>query len=183
MTNAAARKSIFGVASSRIQASRIVNHLANAGFSRDDISVSIPERDGRDGFGATAMGLGSIPRRLAGAEAFSPPCFKNFTAGGPISGVLCGAAITPASLENMDHHQGSSAEDHFLISLHADDWREATPRGRSSRPWARPTSALAVRRPPGSLRKHFNGSKLKRNSKLLHEAKASNGFGQKYKLL
>jgi hypothetical protein len=125
MTNAAARKSIFGVASSRIQASRIVNHLANAGFSRDDISVSIPERDGRDGFGATAMGLGSIPRRLAGAEAFSPPCFKNFMAGGPISGVLCGAAITPASLENMDHHQGSSAEDHFLISLHADDWREA----------------------------------------------------------
>jgi hypothetical protein len=125
MINSTARRSVFGVASSRIQASRIVNHLANAGFSRDDISVSIPERDGRDGFGATAMGLGCIPGRFAGAAAFPPPHFKNFMAGGPISGVLCGAAIAPASLENMDHHQCGSVEDHLLICLHADDWREA----------------------------------------------------------
>ncbi len=136
MMNSTARKSVFGIASSRIQASRIVNHLANAGFSRDDISVSIADWDVRDGFahdedgtvpanGTTAMGLGFIPGRLAGAEAFLPSRFKNFMAGGPISGVLCGASITPASLENMDHRHGGCADDHLLIRLQADDWREA----------------------------------------------------------
>jgi hypothetical protein len=136
MMNFTARKSVFGVASSRIQASRIINHLTNAGFSRDDISVSISDRDGRDGCvndedgtipenGTSAMGVGFIPRRLAGAAAFPPRRFKNFRAGGPISGVWCGAAVAPASLENMDHHQSSSLDDHLLICLQADDWREA----------------------------------------------------------
>jgi hypothetical protein len=134
MMNSTARKSVFGVASSRIQASRIVNHLANAGFSRDDISVSFPDRDVRSalvndengtirGNGTMAMGLSS--EWLGGAGAFPLPRFKNFMAGGPISGVLCGASIAPASLENMDYHQGSSVEDHWLICLQADDWREA----------------------------------------------------------
>ena len=135
MMNSTARKSVFGVALSRIQASRIINHLANAGFSREDISVSFPDRDARDGIanengtipgnGTMATGLGFMPGRLAGAEAVPQPRFKDFMAGGSISGVLCGAAIAPASLENMDYRQGSCTDDHMLICLLADDWREA----------------------------------------------------------
>jgi hypothetical protein len=116
MMNSAVRKSVFGVASSRIQASRIVNHLANAGFSRDDISVSISGQD---------MGLGLIPGRFTGAEALPASRFENFMAGGPISGVLGGASIAPASLENMNHRHGNRADDHLLICLQADDCREA----------------------------------------------------------
>ena len=134
MMNSTARKSVFGVASSRIQARRIVNHLANAGFSRDDISVTFPDRDIQGGFaddedgtipGRGTMAAGLLPEWSASADAFPPRRSKNFMAGGPIGGVLCGAAIAPASLENLDHHSSSRAGDHLLICLHAVDWREA----------------------------------------------------------
>jgi hypothetical protein len=39
--------------------------------------------------------------------------------------VLKTSELAPASLENMDHHQSSSVDDHLLICLQADDWREA----------------------------------------------------------
>ena len=137
MMDSTARKTVFGVALSRIQASRIINHLVNAGFSREDISVSFPDRDVRGGFTIDesgtipgngtmmAMRLGLIPRRLAGAEAFPRPRFKDFMAGGSIGGVLGGASIAPVSLKNMECQHDNCMDNHTLICLQADDWREA----------------------------------------------------------
>ncbi len=135
MMNVNVRKSVFGLASSRIQASRIVNHLANAGFSRDDISVMQPEHGGEDDFennrpgaiygnGNAELSMGFPQGWFKKTRACSRARFNRFTAGGPISGGLCGATVASASREMIENnHEGAKCR--LLICLRAGEWREA----------------------------------------------------------
>jgi hypothetical protein len=127
-------KSVFGVASSRVQASRIVNHLANAGFSRDNISVLLPDegvrRDGAIEEGGMPREKGTraaefVPGRMAGMGAFPLPRFNHFMAGGPFGGMLSGAAVAPAGPEVTKDYYDRSVDGHLLICLRADEWGKA----------------------------------------------------------
>jgi hypothetical protein len=122
------KQSVFGLATSPIHASRIVNHLVNAGFSRDDISVLQSEHSSRCdveddhpgailGGGMAEADLGLPNRWPASTRMFPRPCFHQFRAGEPISGVLCVATVASASPD--------SAERPLLICLQANERREA----------------------------------------------------------
>jgi hypothetical protein len=130
------KQSVFGLASSPIHASRIINHLVNAGFSRDDISVLQPEHSGRcnveddhsgaiSGGGMAEVDLGLPNRWPASTGMFPNSGFDQFTAGGPISGVLCVATVASASPEAAENNRHRLAECQLLICLQANEWREA----------------------------------------------------------
>jgi hypothetical protein len=108
------KQSVFGLASSPIHVSRIVNHLVNAGFSRDDISVLQPEHGGRCD---AEVDLGLPNRWPASAGMFPDVSYDQFRAGGPTSGVLCVATVASVS--------PGAAERQLLICLQASEWREA----------------------------------------------------------
>lgn len=122
---AAAKKSVFGVALSYFQANRIVNHLANAGFSRDTISMLFAGRAASGG--ASAAGSKSRTQTLAtDVENHSSPRFKAFKAGGSSTGGEPGvAAVAPAGLKAGAGPDGAVTDDPVLICLRADAWREA----------------------------------------------------------
>ena len=140
-------KSVFCIASSRIQANRIVDHLANAGFSPSDVSVIFPDRnppapigDYRSGVATVGLGLalGGVLEWLSGAGAFSAPGAGSLIACGPIGGILKRhASRSPArdvktvlvdmgiSRNDAKLYQDSVKDGQVLVCLHADDWREA----------------------------------------------------------
>lgn len=83
--------SVFGVASSRLQASCIVNHLADAGFTRDHISVLFPDTGGRFAAGNCRNPTASLLIRLraggwheaqAARKIFQTMGASNITLGG-----------------------------------------------------------------------------------------------------
>jgi hypothetical protein len=130
------KKSVFGGASSRFQAGRIVNHLANAGFSRENISI-LPSDPGDqsnveadENYGAAGVGM------LAGASetgrgwrrawaGLPQPCFDHFTTGGPVNGAFRGAVIAPACVESAGPRESEVQGGHLLICLRTKAWREA----------------------------------------------------------
>jgi hypothetical protein len=93
--------SVFGVASSRLQANRIVNHLANAGFARDDISVLFPDSDG--GF---------------------PGLDLNYFRAGGSSGGVWGCGTAPG-LKAAGRDNNRCEDANLLIWLRTAGWREA----------------------------------------------------------
>jgi uncharacterized membrane protein len=100
--------SVFGIVKSRSQAERLVEELQEAGFAASEISVLLPDSEGRHDIGhvkatkapegattgATAGGVtGGVLGLLAGIGALAIPGVGPFIAAGPLMAALSGAAI------------------------------------------------------------------------------------------
>jgi uncharacterized membrane protein len=100
--------SVFGIVKSRSQAERLVEELQEAGFATSEISVLLPDSEGRHDIGhvkatkapegattgATAGGVtGGVLGLLAGIGALAIPGVGPFIAAGPLMAALSGAAI------------------------------------------------------------------------------------------
>src|ERR1051325_4540755 len=105
-------KAVFGIATTYAQAEMIVDHLKIAGFSNNDISVLLPDKDGTRDFAhekntkapegaATGAGTGGVVGGvlgwLAGIGSLAIPGVGPFIAAGPIMAALSGAAIGAAA--------------------------------------------------------------------------------------
>ena len=103
-----AKTSVFCLARDEAQASRIVDDLRAAGFSNNDISVLLPDKDSTREFahtkgtkapegaiaGAASGGvIGGVLGWLAGVGALAIPGLGPFIAAGPIMAALSGAAV------------------------------------------------------------------------------------------
>jgi hypothetical protein len=106
------KTAVFCLAQDEAQASRIVGDLKDAGFSNNDISVLLPDKQSTREFahekqtkapeGATTGGvtggvLGGVLGWLAGIGALAIPGLGPFIAAGPIMAALSGAAVGGAA--------------------------------------------------------------------------------------
>lgn len=142
-------KAVFCIASTSEQADTIVQHLKDAGFSNNNVSVLFPDKKNTRDFahemktklpeggtiGAGAGGaIGGTLGWLAGIGALAIPGIGPFIAAGPIMAALGGAAIGGAiggvagmlvglgvpELE-AKQYEGKINEGNILISVHTDD--------------------------------------------------------------
>lgn len=102
------KTSVFGIVKSHSQAEQVVEGLQDAGFPVSEISVLLPDNEGKHDIGhvkatkapegattgATAGGVtGGVLGLLAGIGALAIPGVGPFIAAGPIMAALSGAAI------------------------------------------------------------------------------------------
>jgi len=102
------KNSVFGIVKTYAQAERVVEGLQRAGFPSSEISVLLPDEQGKHDFGhvkateapegattgADTGGLtGGVLGLLAGIGALAIPGVGPFIAAGPIMAALSGAAI------------------------------------------------------------------------------------------
>ncbi len=102
------KTSVFGIVKSHSQAEQVVEGLQGAGFPASEISVLLPDNEGKHDIGhvkatkapegattgATAGGVtGGVLGLLAGIGALAIPGIGPFIAAGPIMAALSGAAI------------------------------------------------------------------------------------------
>jgi hypothetical protein len=107
-----ANKSVFGLARDEGQACKIIEELRGAGFSNNDISVLLPDKNSTREFahtkgtkapegGLTGAGtggvLGGVLGWLVGIGALAIPGLGPFVAAGPIMAALSGAAVGGAA--------------------------------------------------------------------------------------
>ncbi len=105
-------KAVFGIANTYAQAEIIVETLKAAGFSQNDISVLLPDKDGTRDFAhetntkapegaATGAGtggvLGGVLGWLVGIGSLAIPGVGPFVAAGPIMAALGGPQWEPLS--------------------------------------------------------------------------------------
>lgn len=101
-------KAVFGIAKNEVQAANIVHHLKLAGFSRDDISVLMPDKSGTHDFAfenqtkapegavagaSTGAIVGGALGWLSGIGALAIPGLGPLIAAGPIMAALSDAAL------------------------------------------------------------------------------------------
>jgi len=106
------KTSVICLGTSRAQAESIVDRLRNSGFSNNDISVLLPDKDGTRDFAhekntkapegaATGAGAGGVVGGtlglLAGIGLLAIPGVGPFLAAGPIMAALSGAAVGAAA--------------------------------------------------------------------------------------
>jgi hypothetical protein len=148
-----ANKSVFCIARDETQACRIVDDLKTNGFSDNDVSVLLSDRQGTRDFahekntkapeGATtgvATGgiLGGALGWLAGIGALAIPGIGPLIAAGPIMAALSGAAIGAAAggltgaliglgipEYEAKRYEGKIRSGNILISVHVDDGDES----------------------------------------------------------
>jgi hypothetical protein len=146
------KKSVFCISTSRGQANRIVEHLKNANFSNNDISVLFPDKDTTRDFAhekntkapegvATGAGTGGVVGGalgwVAGIGALAIPGVGPFIAAGPIIAALSGAAIgaTVGGIAGgliglgipeieAKRYEGKIKEGNLLISVHTENSEE-----------------------------------------------------------
>ena len=102
------KTSVFGTVKSHSQAEQIVEGLQSAGFATSEISVLLPDTQGKHDFGhvkatkapegattgaATGGITGGVIGLLAGIGALAIPGVGPFIAAGPIMAALSGAAL------------------------------------------------------------------------------------------
>jgi hypothetical protein len=144
-----AGKSVFCIAHDETQACRIVDDLKTNGFSDNDVSVLLSDRQGTRDFAlekntkapegaatgvATGGLLGGALGWLAGIGAIAIPGIGPIIAAGPIVAALSGAALGAAAggltgaLIGMGipeyeakRYEGKIRSGGILISVHADD--------------------------------------------------------------
>jgi len=102
------KTSVFGIVKSHSQAEQIVDGLQRAGFDSSEISVLLPDNEGKHDIGhvkatkapegaatgaATGGATGGVLGLLAGIGALAIPGVGPFIAAGPIMAALSGAAI------------------------------------------------------------------------------------------
>jgi hypothetical protein len=147
-------KSVFAIVDSDDRARRIVEDLRTAGFSANDVSVLLPDKEGTRDFaheqhtkapegaaaGAGTGGvLGGVLGWLAGIGTLAIPGVGPFIAAGPIMAALGGAAVGAAAggltgaLVGMGipeyeakRYEGRIRGGNILISVHADDRDEVS---------------------------------------------------------
>jgi len=145
-------KAVFCLAKTVHQAERIVNDLKVAGFSNNDISVLLPDKQGTRDFAhekktkapegaATGAGtggaIGGVLGWLAGIGALAIPGVGPFIAAGPIMAALGGAAIgaTVGGISGAliglgipeyeaKRYEGKIKDGNILISVHSEDSNE-----------------------------------------------------------
>ncbi len=102
------KTSVFGIVKSHSQAEKIVENLQTAGFDSAEISVLLPDDEGKHDIGhvkatkapegattgaATGGVTGGVLGLLAGIGALAIPGIGPFIAAGPIMAALSGAAV------------------------------------------------------------------------------------------
>src|SRR6202047_3728316 len=102
------KSSVFGIVKTHTQAEEIVGNLQEAGFSPTEISILLPDNEGKHDIGhvkatkapegattdaATGGVTGGVLGLLAGSGALAIPGVGPFIAAGPIMAALSGAAI------------------------------------------------------------------------------------------
>jgi len=145
-------KAVFCLAKTLTQAEQIVNDLKLAGFSSNDISVLLPDKQGTRDFahqkntkapegaaaGAGTGGvIGGVLGWLAGIGALAIPGVGPFIAAGPIMAALSGAAVGAAvggisgALIGLGmpeyeakRYEGKIREGNILVSVHTEDSEE-----------------------------------------------------------
>lgn len=105
-------KAVFCIAQNLEQTESIVNHLTNAGFSSNAISVLFPDKSTTQDFahekhtkapegaaigGTVGLGAGAAVGLLAGIGALAIPGVGPLIAAGPIMAALSGAAVGAAT--------------------------------------------------------------------------------------
>ena len=106
------KSSVFGIVKSHSQAEQIVQDLQDAGFPASEISILLPDNEGKHDIGhvkatkapegattgaATGGVAGGVLGLLAGIGALAIPGVGPFIAAGPIMAALSGAAIGATS--------------------------------------------------------------------------------------
>src|SRR5436190_11068027 len=106
--NYMSKTSVFGIVKSYAQAEQIVERLQSAGFATGEISVLLPDTEGKHDIGhvkaskapegattgaATGGVTGGVLGLLAGIGALAIPGVGPFIAAGPIMAALSGAAV------------------------------------------------------------------------------------------
>ena len=142
------KTSVFGIVKSHSQAEQIVEGLQSAGFPVSEISVLLPDTQGKHDIGhvkhtkapegatagATTGGVtGGVLGLLAGIGALAIPGVGPFIAAGPIMAALGGAAIgaTTGGLIGMGipeieakRYEDKLKSGNYLIAVHARDGDE-----------------------------------------------------------
>ena len=147
-------KSVYGIARHEAQACRIVDNLKEAGFSDNDVSVLLSDKQGTRDFahekntkapegattGVTTGGiLGGAVGWLAGIGALAIPGVGPLIAAGPILGALSGAALGAAAgglagaliglgipEYEAKRYEGKIRGGNVLISVHAETAEETS---------------------------------------------------------
>ena len=145
-------KAVFCIARDQAQAGEIVERLKSAGFSRDDISVLLPDQGGTKDFahkhatkapeGATVGAgsgavLGGALGWLVGIGSLAIPGLGPFIAAGPLLAALSGAAVggtvggLTGALVGMGipefeakKYEGKLRDGNVLISVHSENGDE-----------------------------------------------------------
>jgi len=148
------RRAVFGILKDQQEASRAVDELKRAGFSRDDISVLFADKRGTKDFAhekntkapegaATGAGAGGIAGGalgwLAGIGALAIPGVGPFVAAGPVMAALSGAAIGAGTggvigalvglgipEYEAKRYEGKLKEGNILLSVHSDNSDETS---------------------------------------------------------
>ena len=146
------KKAVVGLVPSQIRAEEMVDSLHRAGFSTNDISALLPDKQGTRDFahekntkapegaviGVSAGGaVGGTLGLLAGIGALAIPGLGPFIAAGPIMAALSGAAAGAAvggiagALVGMGipeleakQYEGKIKDGNVLISVHVEDAAE-----------------------------------------------------------
>src|SRR5712672_51288 len=146
------KTSVFGIVKSHSQAEQIVENLQEGGFPVSEISVLLPDKDGKHDIGhvkatkapegattgATTGGVtGGVLGLLAGIGALAIPGVGPFIAAGPIMAALSGAAIgattggVVGALVGMGipeveakRYEGKLKSGNYLIAVHVRDGEE-----------------------------------------------------------
>ncbi len=145
-------KAVFGIATTYAQAETIVDSLKTAGFSNNDISVLLPDKEGTRDFAhekntkapegaATGAGTGGVVGGvlgwLVGIGSLAIPGLGPFVAAGPIMAALSGAAVGTAvggltgALVGLGipefeakRYEGKLKQGNILISVHSENSKE-----------------------------------------------------------
>src|SRR6187200_3390704 len=145
---------VFCIAKSRSQTEQIVERLQSSGFPTSEISILLPDTEGKHDIGhvkatkapeGTATGAatggvaGGVLGLLAGIGALAIPGVGPFIAAGPIMAALSGAAIGAATggvvggliglgIPELEAkiYEGKLRTGNYLVSVHAHDGKEVT---------------------------------------------------------
>ena len=146
------KSSVFGIVKTRSQAEQIVQNLQTAGFATSEISVLLPDKEGKHDIGhvkatkapegattgaATGGLTGGVLGLLAGIGALAIPGVGPFIAAGPIMAALSGAALGATTggvvggLIGMGipeieakRYEGKLKSGNYLIAVHVHDGKE-----------------------------------------------------------
>ena len=146
------KTSVFGIVKSHSQAEQVVEGLQDSGFPVSEISVLLPDKEGKHDIGhvkatkapegattgATTGGVtGGVLGLLAGIGALAIPGVGPFIAAGPIMAALSGAAIgattggVVGALIGMGipeveakRYEGKLKSGNYLIAVHVRDGEE-----------------------------------------------------------
>ena len=146
------KTAVFCIATSRVEAERIIERLVAADFPYSEISVLMPETDSRHDIGhvkatkapegaatgaATGGVAGGVLGLLAGIGSLAIPGVGPLIAAGPILGALSGAAVGATTggivggliglgIPEIEAriYDGKLKTGNYLISVHARDGKE-----------------------------------------------------------